>query len=47
MSKKEAREREFSEVEEVIADEIFREKMEERYRLWLDELKEESFIERK
>ena len=45
--RREARQREFSEVEGLIEDQIFRNKLEEKYQPWIEELKEEAYIERK
>jgi len=46
-AKKEARKREFVEVKDLIEEQIFRKKLEEQYQRWLEEIKENSFIERK
>jgi len=45
--KKDARQQELSEVEDLIEEQIFRSKLEIKYQPWLDELKEEAYIERK
>ncbi|MEA3369566.1 MAG: peptidylprolyl isomerase [Candidatus Ratteibacteria bacterium] len=45
--RREARKRELSEVEDVIEEQIFRNKLEEKYQPWLEKLKEEAYIERK
>ena len=45
--RREARKRELSEVENLIEEQIFRNKLEEKYQPWLEELKEEAYIERK
>lgn len=45
--KKEARARDFSEVKDLIEEQIFIKKLEERYTSWIEEIKKEAFIERK
>ena len=45
--RREARQRELFEVEGLIEDQIFRNKLEEKYQPWIEELKEEAYIERK